>query len=119
MSSRSLLLTVTVLALGCAAPRTAAPPAPHTAAGPGSTTAASRPLPAIVARPEAVDPEAACAEACTEYASCYEEVHEVEFRQGSGCTTACEGASGADRKRWCDCVRNNTDCKKMIDCSVL
>jgi hypothetical protein len=80
-------------------------------------SSASTPPPA---KPDPVKPEAAavttCDDACTQIATCWEEVNGGDYSGGGECTSDCEGKSDAERQTYFTCIGAHAECKDMLDC---
>jgi hypothetical protein len=79
---------------------------PATEPAPAATEPEPEPAPA---EPTPVD----CADLCTIYAGCYEEVYQEDFRGGSGCVENCESMTAEDQQAYAAQI-NSGDCKAII-----
>lgn len=79
--------------------------------------AATEPEPAPAATEPAPDPAAAtpvdCADLCTIYAGCYEEVYQEDFRGGAGCVESCEAETPEEQQAYAALI-HGSNCQQII-----
>jgi hypothetical protein len=104
----AFVLSLTLaLALGCGgAGKPATEPEPAAAAPTGT-----EPAPAGADTDPAAPVD--CADLCTLYAGCYEEVYQEDFRGGFGCVESCEAKTPEDQQAYATLI-NSGDCKAII-----
>jgi tetratricopeptide (TPR) repeat protein len=68
------------------------------------------------AEPPKIDDSEKCAEACTEIAACWEEVHGGDYRGGGACTDRCGELEPPGRKQFYRCLERAKNCKATLKC---